>query len=218
VGMDSAILERILERRVRKEREWLRQRGLHTHIKPDEIRVKGLFGGDTYENGGIRIGALALLGKTLRHELAHRAHLERSFAPTKELRKQKNYPDAFSAEYGAISEMLAALAEHETMNIVKLERTTKKAYDNYGDSLGRAAMLLAVRDALLQMWKTLRRAGLGRKEAHDAILHALYNSKTLADIGIYREVMPKFAALRKTGVNTNPSEVLAMRWLKRLRT
>jgi len=218
VGMDSAILERILERRVKREREWLKQRGLHTHIGPDEIRVQGFFGGDTYENGEIRVGALALLGKTLRHELAHRAHIERSFTPTKGLRKKKSYPDAFSAEFGAISEMLAALAAHETMNIVKLERNTKKAYDNYVDSPEKDVAAKRARNLIFEMWGDLRKAGLGGKEAHDAVLHALYNSKTLADLQRYREVMSKFAALRKTGADTNPSEVLAMRWLRRQRT
>ena len=216
--MDSALLERILGRKVKQEREWLRQRGFPTHIRPDEIRVQGLFGGDAYENGEIRIGALALIKEMVRHELAHRAHIERSFAPTKGLRKQKNYPDAFSAEYGAISEMLAEMAAHETMNIVKLERNTKKAYDNYVDSPEKDVTARRARNLIFEMWGDLRKAGLGGKEAHDAVLHALYNSKTLADLQRYREVMSEFAALRKTGVDTNPSEVLAMRWLRRQRT
>jgi len=215
--MDSTILEKIMAKRAKRERDWLKQRGLSTHIRQEDIQVQGLFGGDTYENGKIRIGALALIGKTIRHELAHHAHIERSFAPTKKLRKQNSYQDEFSVAFGAISEMLAAISEHETMNGMKLERITKIVLDNYANTVDREAMIRAVRKHILKMWQDLRITGLNQTESQNAILHALYNSKTLTDLEIYRSTMKHYAELRKAGVDTNPPEVIAMRGLAKWR-
>ncbi len=208
-------------RRVKQKTKELKGWGINPHVGEEHVEIV-LGRSETDElSGKIKIGMADALTGSTRHELTHRAHILRVYAPTSRARKENagKYMERIPEEFEAISETLATLAGLKLWNIASIEKTTMDVYRwaNVERDKNTAKAVRSTRNHVLEMWNTLRKVGLSRNEAKKAILHALYNSKTLTDLEIYRDSMAHYGELRKTGIETNPSEVIAMVGLARLK-
>ncbi len=213
MGLESGLMNEISRKKLKRAKEWLKKRGINPHAGEEHIRVEGLFGADTYDDGSVRIGASwAWSEGVYRHELFHRAHILRQFAPRpkdrKNLEKGENGP--FPTSFAVLSEMGAAIAEPGKIR-QKALKNTAKIVSGYG--IVAAASAKYAYEKILDAKRKLEK--MGAKSAEEKILQAIYESKTPTDLENNLEAVKELAELEKTGLKMNLREILAAKQLSR---
>ncbi len=213
MGFESGLMNEISKRKAKRAKDWLKQRGINPHVGEEHVRVEGLFGADTYDDGSVRIGASwAWSEGVYRHELFHRAHILRQFAPRpkdrKNLKRGKHGP--FPTPFAVLSEMGAVIAEHRRASPKKLKDTAKIASSR---GIVAAASARYAYEKIVSAKKILEK--MGAKNADEKILRAIYESKTLTDLENNLETLKDLAELEKTGMKVGLREILAAKQLAR---
>ncbi|GEM_PF-3661293 len=199
MALPSSTLRRFLRWQAKRAIQRLKKEGINPHIPPKDVNLSEKSATDTKTG---EVGIFFPTPATIRHELTHRAHILRSGAPTPRLRRQRagKYMEN-TAEFAAISEMLAALSESDWGTILELDRRTKQTLE-YLAAHGTAPYAYArtARNEIMETWHALRKQGTPRSEARRRILEALLEAKNLRELQENTGVLKRYGSVEYMGV------------------
>lgn len=217
VGLESSFLRWWLRRKVRGAKRDLRADGINPHIHEKDVSISRTRNATNESTGAVEIFPLTMTKGTVRHELAHRAHILRSAAPTQKMRKAKRgkYLET-DAGFAAISETLAILAERDWARMNELNRRLNLAV-NYVGSHGQLplAYVMRVANQVRDAWNTLKDTKTNPSTARKMILNMLYESKNLEELAENKNALKEWAKFDGGTLGMCPREVLAARRLSR---